>query len=160
MIDNSAQRVEDGAVLVEGAGKAMEEIVEAVKRVTDLMGEMRAATEEQTGGIEQVNQAVSQMDQMAQQNAALVEKPPPPRPRWRIRLMRCTAVGEHGRTRFRCGQFAPLSSLARAEHRWNMLTTKPRPTKKRRRRRFYSIDDSLTGYLLFVLFIAENCWVR
>jgi len=74
LIDNSAQRVEDGAVLVEGAGKAMEEIVEAVKRVTDLMGEMRAATEEQTGGIEQVNQAVSQMDQMAQQNAALVEE--------------------------------------------------------------------------------------
>jgi methyl-accepting chemotaxis protein len=59
---------------VEGAGRAMEEIVEAVKRVTDLMGEMRAATEEQTGGIEQVNQAVSQMDQMAQQNAALVEE--------------------------------------------------------------------------------------
>lgn len=66
--------MEDGATLVEGAGKAMEEIVEAVKRVTDLMGEMRAATEEQTGGIEQVNQAVSQMDQMAQQNAALVEE--------------------------------------------------------------------------------------
>jgi len=74
LIDNSAQRVEDGSVLVEGAGRAMEEIVEAVKRVTDLMGEMRAATEEQTGGIEQVNQAVSQMDQMAQQNAALVEE--------------------------------------------------------------------------------------
>ncbi|MBP0621194.1 methyl-accepting chemotaxis protein [Cupriavidus consociatus] len=74
LIDNSAQRVEDGSVLVEGAGKAMEEIVGAVKRVTDLMGEMRAATEEQTGGIEQVNQAVSQMDQMAQQNAALVEE--------------------------------------------------------------------------------------
>jgi len=74
LIDNSAQRVEDGSVLVESAGRAMEEIVEAVKRVTDLMGEMRAATEEQTGGIEQVNQAVSQMDQMAQQNAALVEE--------------------------------------------------------------------------------------
>ncbi|GMG92903.1 methyl-accepting chemotaxis protein [Cupriavidus metallidurans] len=74
LIDNSAQRVEDGSVLVEDAGKAMGEIVEAVKRVTDLMGEMRAATEEQTGGIEQVNQAVSQMDQMAQQNAALVEE--------------------------------------------------------------------------------------
>ena len=74
LIGNSAQRVADGAVLVEGAGKAMDEIVEAVKRVTDLMGEMRAATEEQTGGIEQVNQAVSQMDQMAQQNAALVEE--------------------------------------------------------------------------------------
>ncbi|RDK05646.1 methyl-accepting chemotaxis protein [Cupriavidus lacunae] len=74
LIGNSAQRVEDGAVLVESAGKAMGEIVDAVKRVTDLMGEMRAATEEQTGGIEQVNQAVSQMDQMAQQNAALVEE--------------------------------------------------------------------------------------
>ncbi len=74
LIGNSAQRVEDGAVLVENAGKAMDEIVDAVKRVTDLMGEMRAATEEQTGGIEQVNQAVSQMDQMAQQNAALVEQ--------------------------------------------------------------------------------------
>ncbi|QYY30875.1 cache domain-containing protein [Cupriavidus pinatubonensis] len=74
LIGNSAQRVEVGAVLVEDAGKAMDEIVEAVKRVTDLMGEMRAATEEQTGGIEQVNQAVSQMDRMAQQNAALVEE--------------------------------------------------------------------------------------
>ncbi|KAI3597392.1 Methyl-accepting chemotaxis protein I (serine chemoreceptor protein) [Cupriavidus necator H850] len=74
LIGNSAQRVDDGAVLVESAGKAMDEIVGAVKRVTDLMAEMRAATEEQTGGIEQVNQAVSQMDQMAQQNAALVEE--------------------------------------------------------------------------------------
>ncbi|QQX86672.1 cache domain-containing protein [Cupriavidus necator] len=74
LIGNSAQRVEYGAMLVESAGKAMDDIVEAVKRVTDLMGEMRAATEEQTGGIEQVNQAVSQMDQMAQQNAALVEQ--------------------------------------------------------------------------------------
>ncbi|MCA7083803.1 methyl-accepting chemotaxis protein [Cupriavidus sp. DB3] len=74
LIGNSAQRVEDGSALVENAGKAMGEIVEAVKRVTDLIGEMRAATEEQTGGIEQVNQAVTQMDQMAQQNAALVEQ--------------------------------------------------------------------------------------
>jgi len=74
LIGDSAQRVEDGAALVENAGRAMEEIVEAVKRVTDLMGEMRAATEEQSGGIEQVNQAVTQMDQMAQQNAALVEQ--------------------------------------------------------------------------------------
>ncbi|TWG87436.1 methyl-accepting chemotaxis sensory transducer with Cache sensor [Cupriavidus gilardii J11] len=74
LIGNSAQRVDDGAVLVENAGKAMHEIVDAIKRVTDLMGEMRAATEEQTGGIEQVNQAVTQMDQMAQQNAALVEQ--------------------------------------------------------------------------------------
>ncbi|EHP41733.1 methyl-accepting chemotaxis sensory transducer [Cupriavidus basilensis OR16] len=74
LIGNSAQRVDDGSALVETAGQAMDEIVEAVKRVTDLMGEMRAATEEQTGGIEQVNQAVTQMDQMAQQNAALVEQ--------------------------------------------------------------------------------------
>lgn len=52
----------------------MAEIVESVKRVTDIMGEIAAATEEQTAGIEQVNQAVSQIDETTQQNAALVEE--------------------------------------------------------------------------------------
>src|SRR3989475_13324800 len=52
----------------------MEEIVASVRRVTDIMGEISAASHEQTAGIEQVNQAVTQMDQMTQQNAALVEE--------------------------------------------------------------------------------------
>jgi methyl-accepting chemotaxis protein-1 (serine sensor receptor) len=52
----------------------MQEIVASVKRVTDIMGEISAASEEQSSGIEQVNRAVSQMDEVTQQNAALVEE--------------------------------------------------------------------------------------
>jgi methyl-accepting chemotaxis protein len=59
---------------VAAAGKTMEEIVGSIKRVTDIMGEITAASQEQTSGIEQVNQAIAQMDQVTQQNAALVEE--------------------------------------------------------------------------------------
>ena len=52
----------------------MDEIVDSVKRVTDIMGEITAASQEQSTGIEQVNQAIAQMDQVTQQNAALVEE--------------------------------------------------------------------------------------
>jgi hypothetical protein len=52
----------------------MDEVVTAVKRVTDIMSEITAASQEQSGGIEQVNQAITQMDQVTQQNAALVEE--------------------------------------------------------------------------------------
>ena len=52
----------------------MQEIVESVKRVTDIMGEITVASQEQTSGIEQINQAIMQMDQVTQQNAALVEE--------------------------------------------------------------------------------------
>ncbi|MBR7539686.1 methyl-accepting chemotaxis protein, partial [Mycobacterium tuberculosis] len=60
--------------LVAEAGQTMGEIVQAVRRVTDIMNEISAASQEQTTGIEQVNQAVAQMDQVTQQNAALVEE--------------------------------------------------------------------------------------
>jgi methyl-accepting chemotaxis protein len=59
---------------VDEAGKTMAEIVNAVKRVTDIMSEISAASNEQSTGIEQVNQAVTQMDEVTQQNAALVEE--------------------------------------------------------------------------------------
>ncbi|WP_087690899.1 MULTISPECIES: methyl-accepting chemotaxis protein [unclassified Pandoraea] len=74
LIEDSAHKVEDGSALVEQAGQTMEEIVQAVKRVTDIMGEISAASAEQSGGIEQVNRAVTQMDEVTQQNAALVEE--------------------------------------------------------------------------------------
>ncbi|CAG9167390.1 methyl-accepting chemotaxis protein [Cupriavidus respiraculi] len=74
LIGDSAERVEKGSKLVGEAGKTMEEIVGAVKRVTDIMGEISAASAEQSAGIEQVNQAVTQMDTVTQQNAALVEQ--------------------------------------------------------------------------------------
>ena len=74
LIDNSVEKVDAGAKLVDQAGATMEEIVESVKRVTDIMAEIAAASAEQTAGIEQVNQAIAQMDQVTQQNAALVEE--------------------------------------------------------------------------------------
>ncbi|MEK7318235.1 MAG: methyl-accepting chemotaxis protein [Pseudomonadota bacterium] len=74
LIGDSADRVERGSQLVAQAGQTMEEIVSAVKRVTDIMGEISAASVEQSAGIEQVNQAVTQMDTVTQQNAALVEQ--------------------------------------------------------------------------------------
>ncbi|MCD0244818.1 methyl-accepting chemotaxis protein [Xanthomonas melonis] len=74
LIDDSVQRVADGSVLVHDAGKTMGEIVASVQRVTDIMGEISAASQEQSAGIEQVNQTVTQMDETTQQNAALVEE--------------------------------------------------------------------------------------
>jgi len=74
LIQDSVGRVEAGTRQVEGAGKTMDEIMGAVKRVTDIMGEIAAASAEQLSGIEQVSAAVSQMDQVVQQNAALVEQ--------------------------------------------------------------------------------------
>jgi methyl-accepting chemotaxis protein len=74
LISDSTDKVTDGYKLVEQAGSTMEEIVNAVKRVTDIMGEISAASTEQSQGIEQVNQAIAQMDETTQQNAALVEE--------------------------------------------------------------------------------------
>lgn len=74
LIGDSVDKVEVGTKLVDEAGKTMEEIVNAVKRVTDIMSEISAASLEQSSGIEQVNQAITQMDEVTQQNAALVEE--------------------------------------------------------------------------------------
>ena len=74
LISASVQRVQVGSQLVNEAGRTMGEVVQSVKRVTDLMGEISAASGEQHTGIEQVNQAVMQMDEVTQQNAALVEE--------------------------------------------------------------------------------------
>jgi methyl-accepting chemotaxis protein len=74
LIGDSVDKVQSGSTLVGRAGTTMDEIVQAVRRVTDIMGEISAASEEQSGGIEQVNRAVVQMDEVTQQNAALVEE--------------------------------------------------------------------------------------
>jgi methyl-accepting chemotaxis protein len=74
LIEDSVNKVAIGSDQVERAGTTMQEIVASVKRVTDIMGEISAASEEQSGGIDQVNRAVSQMDETTQQNAALVEQ--------------------------------------------------------------------------------------
>jgi methyl-accepting chemotaxis protein len=74
LIEASTARVDSGAELAERAGSTMTEVVHAVRRVTDIMGEISAASGEQSKGIEQVTIAVSQMDRAVQQNAALVER--------------------------------------------------------------------------------------
>ena len=74
LIDDSVGKVNTGSQLVAQAGSTMEQIVSSIRRVTDIMGEITAASHEQTLGIEQVNQAISQMDGVTQQNAALVEE--------------------------------------------------------------------------------------
>ncbi|MDH1525237.1 methyl-accepting chemotaxis protein [Achromobacter mucicolens] len=74
LIEDSVTKVGAGSQQVERAGSTMQEIVASVKRVTDIMGEISAASEEQSSGIDQVNRAVSQMDEVTQQNAALVEE--------------------------------------------------------------------------------------
>ncbi|MBC7861177.1 MAG: MCP four helix bundle domain-containing protein, partial [Burkholderiaceae bacterium] len=74
LIGASVEKVDVGAKLVDQAGATMAEIVASVKLVTDLMGEIAGASAEQTMGIEQVNQAIGQMDEATQQNAALVEQ--------------------------------------------------------------------------------------
>ncbi len=74
LIDDSVTKVAQGSSLVHQAGTTMSEIVASVQRVTDIMGEISAASQEQSAGIEQVNLTVTQMDEATQQNAALVEE--------------------------------------------------------------------------------------
>jgi methyl-accepting chemotaxis protein len=74
LISDSVDKVDAGTRLVDAAGKTMNEIVDSVKGVTDLIAEIAAASQEQSTGIEQVNLAVTQMEQVVQQNASLVEE--------------------------------------------------------------------------------------
>ena len=74
LITASVERVEQGTALVDKAGATMTEVVSAIRRVTDIMGEISAASSEQSAGVGQVGEAVTQMDQATQQNAALVEE--------------------------------------------------------------------------------------
>ncbi|WP_028230210.1 methyl-accepting chemotaxis protein [Paraburkholderia mimosarum] len=74
LIGQSVAQVAQGTKLVDEAGKTIDEVVMSARRVADLMGEIAAASEEQHTGIEQVNRAVAQMDEVTQQNAALVEE--------------------------------------------------------------------------------------
>ncbi|RFP08505.1 HAMP domain-containing protein [Duganella sp. BJB488] len=74
LISNSVEQVDAGSKLVNQAGATMDEVVASVKRVTDIISEITIAGREQTSGIEQINQAITQMDTVTQQNAALVEE--------------------------------------------------------------------------------------
>lgn len=74
LIDDSVNKVTEGTELVDQAGKTMNEIVSAIQHVTEIMSEITSASKEQSAGIDQMHQAISQMDEVTQQNAALVEQ--------------------------------------------------------------------------------------
>jgi methyl-accepting chemotaxis protein len=74
LIDDSVDKVDAGSMLVSQAGATMDEILASVQRVTDIMGEITSASSEQEAGIEQINTAITEMDSVTQQNAALVEE--------------------------------------------------------------------------------------
>jgi len=74
LINDSVKKVEDGSQLVDQSGKTLVEIVNSVKKVSDIVAEIAAASQEQSAGIEQVNKAILQMDEVTQQNGALVEQ--------------------------------------------------------------------------------------
>ena len=74
LIQDSVRKVENGTALVNQSGKTLEEIVGSVKRVTDIVAEIAAASKEQLTGIEQVNKAVAQMDRVTQNNASQTEE--------------------------------------------------------------------------------------
>jgi methyl-accepting chemotaxis protein len=74
LIQDSVKKVEEGSSLVTQSGQTLDQIVTAVKKVSDIIGEIAGASQEQSAGIDQVNKAVMQLDEMTQQNAALVEQ--------------------------------------------------------------------------------------
>ncbi len=74
LINDSVQKVDEGSRLVDESGSTLEEIVKSVKKVSDIIAEIAAASSEQSTGIDQINKAVAQMDEMTQQNASLVEE--------------------------------------------------------------------------------------
>ncbi len=74
LIQDSVEKVDDGTRLVDESGRTLEQIVAAVKKVSDIIAEIAAASQEQSTGIDQVNKAITQMDEVTQQNAALVEE--------------------------------------------------------------------------------------
>ena len=74
LINASVERVERGSVLVDRAGETMTEVVSSIRRVTDIMGEISAASNEQSAGVAQISEAIGSLDQTTQQNAALVEQ--------------------------------------------------------------------------------------
>jgi methyl-accepting chemotaxis protein len=74
LIKDSVKKVEDGSVYVTRSGQTLEQIVASVKKVSDIVAEIAAASREQSAGIAQVNRAVLQMDELTQQNGALVQQ--------------------------------------------------------------------------------------
>jgi len=126
LISTSVEKVDTGARLVQDAGSTMGEIVASVQRVTDIIGEITAASREQSGGIDQVNGAVNSLDQMTQQNAALVEQSAAAAESLRDQASRLSEVV----SRFQIGgasHHSPARAPAPAARQRVVAATKPAP---------------------------------
>ena len=135
LIEDSVSKVGAGSQQVERAGATMQEIVASVKRVTDIMGEISAASEEQSSGIDQVNRAVSQMDEVTQQNAALVEEAAP--------RARCRNRRSAWPRRWRCSRSTPArSSRCR---RTSSAAVPPRPGAALRQQQHQRVPASVAA---------------
>jgi methyl-accepting chemotaxis protein len=128
LIQTSVHKVESGSQLVDSAGSTMQEIVGSVQRVTDIIGEIGAATSEQSQGIAQVSTAMSQLDQMTQQNSALVEESTAAAASLREQAMKLLEVV----ALFRVGGAAPAPApLRTAAPRTPPRAAPPRPAPAR-----------------------------
>jgi methyl-accepting chemotaxis protein len=114
LIDDSVSKVDNGAKLVDQAGTTMEQVVTSIRRVTDIMAEIASASQEQTNGIEQVNQAITQMDETTQQNAALVEE----------------AAAAASSMQDQAGKLAEVVSVFRLEREHHLAAPVGSPTRK------------------------------
>lgn len=148
LIDDSVDKVTAGTQLADKAGNTMNEVVTAVKRVTDIIGEIADASAEQTAGIDQVNKAIAAMDQATQQNAALVEQSAAAAASMRERADSLTRlVATFGRTQAPVRQTLPAPEAATAKparvtaprvtpaSAGGPLPAQPRPARPQRRPR-------------------------
>jgi methyl-accepting chemotaxis protein len=136
LISASVERVEHGTALVDRAGTTMQEVVTSIRRVTDIMGEISAASTEQSSGVAQVGEAVTQMDRATQQNAALVEESAAAAESLKTqadRLVEAVAVFKLGHDAAR--HLAPAATpLARPVAKAPVLVAKPKPAAMVERR--------------------------
>jgi PAS domain S-box-containing protein len=160
LITDSVSKTAEGTVLVENAGKTMEEIVTSVQRVTDIMGEISAASSEQSAGIDQVNNAITSMDEVTQQNAALVEEAAAAaeslvdQAESLIEVVSVFKLSGNGESNNRRAPHSPMRSSGSASNRYSA----PRPAAKSASD--FSIEDAKQAHLKWksrlVNYVAGN----
>jgi methyl-accepting chemotaxis protein len=121
LIDDSVGRVDAGSKLVNEAGATMGDVVESIKRVTDIMGEISVASREQSSGIEQISRAVTEIDDATQQNAALVEQATATSDMLRGQAQKLAEAGR----KFSLGQPSGAPGLTGAPRRARDITPQP-----------------------------------
>jgi methyl-accepting chemotaxis protein len=127
LISDSVEKVDTGTKLVDRAGATMDEVVTSIRRVTDIMVEITSASVEQSTGIQQVNQAIGEMDTATQQNAALVEESAAAAASLQEQAVKLAQVVSVFKVRGQEAVAAPVAAAAALTHARPALAAKPRP---------------------------------